>query len=35
MKDNEGRTARDMATELKSLGAWNMEGGFTEDGSKQ
>ena len=38
-KDNEGRTARDMATdkamELKSLGAWNMEGGFTEDGSKR
>ncbi|TBU59994.1 DHHC palmitoyltransferase-domain-containing protein [Dichomitus squalens] len=34
-KDNEGRTARDMAQELKSLGAWKRaleEGGFTEDG---
>lgn len=37
-KDNEGRTARDMASELKSLGAWKRaleEGGFTEDGSKR
>ncbi|OSD00703.1 ankyrin [Trametes coccinea BRFM310] len=34
-KDGEGRTPRDMAVELKSLGAWKRaldEGGFTEDG---
>ena len=39
MKDNEGCMAHDMAmdkaTELKSLGVWNMEGGFMEDGLKQ
>ena len=37
-KDNESRTARDMAAELKSLGAWKRaleEGGFTEDGSRR
>ena len=38
-KDNKGCTAHDMATdkamELKSLGAWNMERGFMEDGSKR
>ncbi|KAI9058689.1 ankyrin [Trametes sanguinea] len=34
-RDGEGRTPRDMAVELKSLGAWKRaldEGGFTEDG---
>ncbi|THG97426.1 hypothetical protein EW026_g4572 [Hermanssonia centrifuga] len=37
-KDGEGRTARDMAVELKSLGAWKRaleEGGLTEDGIKK
>jgi palmitoyltransferase ZDHHC13/17 len=38
-KDNGGRTAGDMAVELKSLGAWKRaleeEGGFTEDGSRR
>ncbi|KAI0247232.1 ankyrin repeat-containing domain protein [Lactifluus subvellereus] len=37
-KGNEGRTVRDMAVELKSLGAWKRaleEGGFTEDSPKR
>lgn len=37
-KDGEGRTPRDMAVELKSLGAWKRaleEGGMSEDGMKK
>jgi len=36
-KDGEDRTARDMAVELKSLGAWKRafeEGGMNEHGIK-
>ncbi|KAJ7270609.1 ankyrin repeat-containing domain protein [Mycena haematopus] len=37
-KDGEGRTPRDMAVELKSLGAWKRaleEGGWDENGNKK
>ncbi|KAI0087499.1 ankyrin [Irpex rosettiformis] len=37
-KDGEGRTAKDMAVELKALGPWKRaleEGGFNEDGIKK
>ena len=37
-KDNEGCTPRDMAVELKALGAWKRaleEGGFDEEGKKR
>ncbi|CAK5271098.1 unnamed protein product [Mycena citricolor] len=37
-KDNEGRTPRDMAQELKSLGAWKRaleEGGWDDEGMKK